>query len=132
LQLQFGDDYFDRAVPKEIQKACQAKRIDDEDGDKLPVETYLDWIHLQKIVVQKEVRDTVKEVLSIQLQSEGGGKHFYSSWFDAVNRIRRIVAHPSGRSYKDDDLQVISLVVEHLTNTLPLAYQRGEYDSPLS
>lgn len=132
LRLQFGDGYFDQAVPKEIQKACQAKRIDDEAGEKLPVEAYLDWIQLQKIVVQKEVRDSVKEVLSIQLQNEGGGKHFYSGWFDAVNRIRRIVAHPSGRSYKDDDLQVISLVVEHLTNTLPQSYQMGEFDPPLS
>lgn len=132
LRIQFGDDYFDRSVPKEIQKVCQAKRIDDEDGEKLPVETYLDWIQLQKIVVQKEVRDSVKEVLSIQLQSEGGGKHFYSSWFDSVNRIRRIVAHPSGRSYKDEDLHVISLVVEHLVNTLPSRYTIGELAPPLA
>lgn len=132
LQIQFGDDYFDRVVPKEIQKACQAKRIDDEDGEKLPVETYLDWIQLQKIVVQKEVRDSVKEVLSIQLQTEGGGKHFYSAWFESVNRIRRIVAHPSGRSYKDDDLSIISLVVEHLVNSLPSAYTVGEFAPPLA
>ncbi|MBY5516209.1 DGQHR domain-containing protein [Rhizobium leguminosarum] len=132
LRAQFGDDYFDRSVPKEIQKACQAKRIDDEDGEKLPVEAYLDWIQLQRIVIQKDVRDSVKEVLSIQLQDEGGGKHFYSAWFESVNRIRRIVAHPSGRSYKDDDLRVISLVVEHLVNSLPSAYTVGEFVPPMS
>ncbi|MBB3391609.1 DGQHR domain-containing protein [Rhizobium sp. BK275] len=132
LRIQFGDDYFDRAVPKEIQKVCQAKRIDDEDGEKLPVETYLDWIQLQKIIVQKEVRDTVKEVLSIQLQNEGGGKHFYSGWFDSINRIRRIAAHPNGRSYKDDDLQVISLVVEHLVNSLPSDNMEGEFAPPMT
>jgi hypothetical protein len=87
---------------------------------------------LQKIAVQKEVREVVKDVLSIQMQDEGGGKHFYSGWFDSVNRIRRIVAHPSGRSYKDDDLKVLSLVAEHLANTLPPTYVEGEYEPPLS
>lgn len=132
LRAIYGEEYFDLGVPKEIQKVCQAKRIDDEGDDKLPVETYLDWIQLQKIAVQKEVRDAVKEVLSVQMLDEGGGKHFYSGWFDAVNRIRRIVAHPSGRSYKDEDLKVLSLVTEHLANTLPGTYVRGEFEPPLS
>lgn len=132
LRSHFGEAYFDKAVPKEIQKACQAKRIDDEDGEKLPVETYLDWIQLQKIATQKEVRDSVKGALSIQLPDEGGGKHFYSAWFDSVNRIRRIAAHPSGRSYKDDDLLIISLVIEHLVNSLPTSYTTGEFAPPLT
>jgi DGQHR domain-containing protein len=131
LRAVYGDDYFDQGVPKEIQKACQAKRIDDEAGDKLPVEAYLDWIQLQRIAVQKEIRDSVKDVLSVKLDDEASGKHFYSSWFDAINRIRRIVAHPSGRSYKDEDLKVLSLVVEHLTNTLPQNYISGDFEPPL-
>ncbi|HEV2818117.1 MAG TPA: DGQHR domain-containing protein [Allosphingosinicella sp.] len=132
LRLIYGDDYFEQAVPKEIQKACQAKRIDDDVGEKLPVEAYLDWIQLQKIAVLKDVRGEVKEVLSIRLDGEGGGKHFYSEWFEAVNRIRRIVAHPSGRSYKDDDLKVLSSVAEHLVNTLPHMYLEGRFEVPLS
>ena len=132
LRSIFGDEYFDLGVPKDIQKACQAKRIDEDSGERLPVETYLDWIQLQKIAVQKEVRDAVKDVLSIQMDYEGGGKHFYSGWFDAFNRIRRIVAHPGGRSYKDDDLRVLSLVSEHLANTLPANFVEGEYGPPLS
>lgn len=131
LRSIYGDAFFDVGVPKEIQKACQAKRIDDEAGDKHTVETYLDWIQLQKIATQKDVRDAVKEVLSIQLQDEGGGKHFYSGWFDAFNRIRRIVAHPGGRSYKDDDLAVLSLICEHLANTLPPTFVEGEFAPPL-
>ncbi len=131
LRSIYGDAFFDVGVPKEIQKACQAKRIDDEAGDKHTVETYLDWIQLQKIATQKEVRDAVKEVLSIQLQAESGGKHFYSGWFDAFNRIRRIVAHPGGRSYKDEDLAVLSLICEHLADTLPPPFVEGEFAPPL-
>ncbi|AJA09875.1 hypothetical protein SKP52_14965 [Sphingopyxis fribergensis] len=131
LRAIYGDDFFDLGVPKEIQKACQAKRIDDEAGEKHSVETYLDWIQLQKIAVQKEVREAVKEVLSIQLQEEGGGKHFYSGWFDGFNRIRRIVAHPGGRSYKDEDLKTLSLISEHLANTLPGNFILGEFEPPL-
>lgn len=132
LQLKFGPTYFDEIVPKEIQKACQAKRIDDDLDEKLPVETYLDWIQIQKIAVLKEIRDDVKAVLSIKLSNEGSGKHFYTSWFDAVNRIRRIAAHPAGRTYKDEDLQTLSAVVEHLREHLPHMYLEGKYDAPIS
>jgi len=128
----YGEAFFDLGVPKEIQKTCQAKRIDDEAGDKHTVETYLDWIQLQKIAIQKEVRDAVKDVLSIQMLDEGDGRHFYSGWFDAFNRIRRIVAHPSGRSYKDDDLKTLSLISEHLANTLPSNLVKGEFEPPLA
>jgi DNA sulfur modification protein DndB len=132
LRAKFGDNYFEIVVPKEIQKASQAKRIDDEGGDRLPVETYLDWIQLQKISVQKEVRDGLKDVLSIRMAAEARGKHFYTDWFEAVNRIRRIAAHPNGRSYKDEDLSIISLVVEHLANTLPQFYIEGEFAPPVT
>lgn len=132
LRLIYGDDFFEQAVPREIQKACQAKRIDDDTGEKLPVETYLDWIQLEKIASQKDIREQVKDVLSIRLDHESGGKHFYSGWFDDINKIRRIVAHPSGRSYKDEDLKVLSSVVEHLVNTLPHMYLEGQFDAPLS
>jgi DNA sulfur modification protein DndB len=132
LQLKFGSTYFDDIVPKEIQKACQAKRIDDDLDEKLPVETYLDWIQISKIAVLKEIRDDVKAVLSIKLSSEGSGKHFYTSWFEAVNRIRRIAAHPAGRTYKDEDLETLSVVVEHLREHLPNMYLKGNYDAPVS
>jgi DGQHR domain-containing protein len=131
LRKIYGDNFFDVGVPKEIQKSCQAKRIDDQAGDKHAVETYLDWIELQKVATQKDVRDAVKEVLSIQMQDEGGGKHFYSGWFDTFNRIRRIVAHPGGRAYKDDDLKILSLIAEHLANTLPASFIDGEFEPPL-
>lgn len=132
LRSLYGEEYFDLAVPKEIQKACQAKRIDDEAGDKLPVETYLDWIQLPKIIEKKDVRDQIKEALSIRLSGESPGKHFYGTWFEHLNRIRRIVAHPSGRTYKDDDLDVVSQVVEHLAEALPPAYREGEFAPPLA
>ncbi len=132
LRTNFGSSYFDEIVPKEIQKACQAKRIDDDLEEKLPVETYLDWIQIQKISLLKEIRDDVKSVLSIRLNSDASGKHFYTSWFEAINRIRRIAAHPSGRTYKDEDLETLSLVVAHLREHLPRMYLEGSYDAPIS
>ncbi len=120
LRSIYGDEFFDLGVPKEIQKACQAKRIDEDSGEKLPVETYLDWIQLQKIAVQKEVRDAVKDALSIQMFDEGGGKHFYSGLFDEFNKNRRDCgASRPPLHTKNDDLRVLSLGTEHLADTLP-------------
>jgi DNA sulfur modification protein DndB len=38
----------------------------------------------------------------------------YVKWFDEVNRIRRIPAHPYKRSYSRDDLQLLKLITAHL------------------
>lgn len=132
LRERFGENYFELAVPKEVQKTCQAKRIDDESEDKLPVEEYLDWIQFAKLATMKEIRDEVKGALSIRLSSDPAGKHFYSSWFDAINRIRRVPAHPSGRAYKAADIETLSVVVDHLKSNLPPQYLEGRFDAPIS
>lgn len=125
LRHKFGDDYFDVVVPKEVQKACQTKRIDDDSEEKLPVEEYLDWIQFARLAGMKELRDEVKAALSIRLPSDGSGKHFYASWFDAVNKIRRVAAHPSGRAYKPADIEILAIIVDHLRSNLPPAYADG-------
>ena len=125
LRSKFGEGFFDEVVPKEMQKACQIKRVDDDSEEKLPVEDYLDWIQFAKLASMKEIRDEVKEVLSIRLDEDPHGKHFYSSWFDAINRIRRIPAHPSGRAYKDNDIAVLAVVVDHMKSNLPEHYVDG-------
>ena len=132
LREKFGENYFDIVVPKEVQKACQARRIDDESDEKLAVEEYLDWIQFAKMATMKEIRDEVKPALSIRLKDDQSGKHFYSSWFDAINLIRRVAAHPSGRAYKAKDIEVLSIVVDHLRSNLPHAYSEGRHDAPLS
>jgi len=132
LREAFGDNYFEVAIPKEVQKSCQVKRIDDESEEKLPVEEYLDWIQFAKLSTMKEIREEVKGALSIRLASDPAGKHFYAGWFDSINRIRRIAAHPSGRAYKADDIDVLSVVVDHLRSNLPQSYAEGRFDASIS
>lgn len=131
LRRKFGENFFEEVVPKEMQKACQIKRIEDDAEEKLPVDEYLDWIQYAKIASMKEVRDEVKDALSIPLPDEPSGKHFYSAWFEAINRIRRIPAHPSGRAYKAKDIEVLSIVVDHLRSNLPEHYVDGMADASL-
>lgn len=132
LRERFGENFFEVVVPKDVQKACQIKRVDDESEDKLPVEEYLDWIQYAALAGIKDIRDEVKDVLSIPLPDEPSGKHFYRGWFDAINRIRRIPAHPSGRAYKDKDIEVLSIVVDHLKSNLPEHYVDGMADASVS
>lgn len=80
----------------------------------------------------KEIREEVKGALSIRLPSDPAGKHFYAGWFDSINRIRRIAAHPSGRAYKADDIDVLSVVVDHLRSNLPQSYAEGRFDASIS
>ena len=72
------------------------------------------------------------KLLSIPLPDEPSGKHFYRGWFDAINKIRRVAAHPSGRAYKASDLEVLSIVVDHLKSNLPEHYVDGVADASLS
>jgi DGQHR domain-containing protein len=132
LRAKFGEEFFETVVPKEVQKACQIKRVDDDSVEKLNVEDYLDWINYAKLASLKEIREEVKPVLSIRLADDPHGKHFYSTWFDAINRIRRIPAHPSGRAYKDNDISVLAIVVDHLKSNLPDHYVDGKTDAPIS
>jgi DNA sulfur modification protein DndB len=74
----------------------------------------------------KEIREEVKDALSIRLPPDQSGKHFYSTWFDSINRIRRIPAHPSGRAYKPKDIETLAIVVDHLKSTLPQEFAEGQ------
>jgi DNA sulfur modification protein DndB len=125
LRKKFGSKFFEQAVPKLIQKDCHNKRIDDDVEPQLPVETYLDWLQIRKIVEQKTVRDIFASTLSIQLEDENKGRHFYAAWFDQINEIRRISAHPAGRQYKEEDLEFLDLIYSQLTEKLPSNYFSG-------
>lgn len=125
LKKKYGSSFFDEAVPKQIQKACHDKRIDDDAQPQLPVETYLDWLQIRKIVEQKNVRELFASSLSIQLEGEGKGRHFYAAWFDQINEIRRISAHPAGRQYKEDDLEFLDFIFAQLKEKLPSQYFLG-------
>ncbi|MEM6890144.1 MAG: DGQHR domain-containing protein [Pseudomonadota bacterium] len=122
LKNEYGERFFEMGVPKEIQKACQTKRIDDDVENQLPIEAYLDWLQIRKIVEQRKLRDKFKDVLSIQMDDEPNGRHFYASWFDRMNEVRRIPAHPAGRQYKAKDTEFLNAVVSSLKEQLPEEY----------
>lgn len=126
LREEFGDQFFEQWVPKEIQKACQSKRIDDNLDDQLPVEHYLDWLQVRKIIEQRELRDKFNDTLSIQMLDEKKGRHAYFAWFDRINEIRRISAHPAGRQYKEEDIDFLRFVVSALEKRLPEDYAEGQ------
>lgn len=122
LKMEFGQKFFEKSVPKDIQKDCQNKRIDANPEDQLPVEAYLDWLQLRKIVEQKNLRQLFSDTLSIQMPEEKNGRHLYVGWFDKINEIRRISAHPAGREYKDEDISFLDFVVFEVQNKLPPKY----------
>lgn len=132
LRERVGDGWFEKVVSKEVQKSCQSRRIDDDSTDKLAVEEYLDWIQFINLAKVKDIREDVKGAISIRLPNEAGGKHFYVEWFDAINRIRRIAAHPSGRAYRREDIEILSIVVDHLESHLPSAFTSRGPDASLS
>lgn len=119
LKNRDGTKFFEKGVPKQIQKACQAKRIDDDVDKQLPVETYLDWLDIKKVAEDKANRPLVKEALSIKLDDDPSGRHIYFSWFDTFNEIRRIAAHPAGRHYTQADIDFLNHIVGRLQSQLP-------------
>ncbi len=126
LREEFGEQFFEQCVPKEIQKTCQSKRIDDDLTDQLSVEHYLDWLQVRKIIEQRELRDKFNDTLSIQMPDEKKGRHAYFAWFDRINEIRRISAHPAGRQYKEEDVDFLRFVVGVLEKRLPEDYAEGQ------
>lgn len=119
LKDKYGEQFFEQGVPREIQKACQAKRIDDDVEEQLPVEHYLDWLQVRKIVEQRDLREKFKGTLGILMPGETKGQHKYAAWFDRINEIRRISAHPAGRQYKEEDITFLKFIVETLTDQIP-------------
>lgn len=103
------------------------KRIDDDLEAQLPVETYLDWLHVRKVIEQKEIRARFLDTLSIKMNDEKTGRHFYTSWFDRINEIWRISAHPAGRQYKEEDIDFLNFIARTLREKLPDRYTETRY-----
>jgi hypothetical protein len=114
LRANWGGDFFDRGIPhKEIKLAAMNKMYDDKEKQ-MPPETYLDVIELKKIVEHQQNWEAFKETLSIQLLDERKGQAKYLKWMERLNEVRRIAAHPFGRTYKPDDLDFLEFIDEQL------------------
>lgn len=116
LREVYGPDFFDKAITnKEIQKSAYAKLVDDDAPEKQGPEGYLDFIELKKIVESKENWPHFQEILAIPLPGERKGQSKHIKWFDEINRIRRISAHPYGKRYNPNDIEILKTVCDALT-----------------
>jgi DNA sulfur modification protein DndB len=112
LRKLYGDDekYLSKAVKnKDILQSAYKKQQEVDADDQGPLETYIDFIDFKKIIETKENWPSFQDALNIRLPGEAHGAR-YIKWFDELNRIRRIPAHPYGKKYKDSDLEVLESV----------------------
>lgn len=104
-----SDEGLKKAVDnKEILKKAFEKQLDDQDRKDLG--TYLEFIDLRKIVEVPKNWDAFKPDFHIQLPGEQSGRAKYVSWFDEINKLRRISAHPYNRGYSDEEIERIKTV----------------------
>jgi DGQHR domain-containing protein len=112
-----GSNFLDRAVRnQEILVDAFKKRtqvpVDEQDA----LETYLDFVDFRKIVESKENWFHFENELSIPLPDEKKGQAKYVKWFDEINRLRRIPAHPFGKRYRDEDIALLDYVFQQLSD----------------
>lgn len=118
LHRQLGEQFFELVVPKSIQMKAHDKRLDDPAENRMPIESYLDFLDLRKIVENRQVWPLFEVFLSISLPGEKG-KAKYLSWMERINEIRRIPAHPHGRSYQPEDIEILEHIGGELESRLP-------------
>lgn len=101
------DEYWEMGVKsRDIKTKAYARSQDYSVGDRGPLETYLDFIELKKII-EKEHWKIFKAEFDIPKPGvKGTAKNV--DWMDRINELRRISAHPSdNRNYKADDFDFI-------------------------
>ena len=115
LKTAYVGDYFDKGIPqKDIKLSAMNKRYEDGDNP-MPPENYLDVIELKKIIEHQKNWELFKDSMNIQLSDEKKGQAKYVRWLDRLNTVRRIPAHPFGRSYKQEDLDFLDDLDEQLS-----------------
>jgi DNA sulfur modification protein DndB len=116
LKREYGENFFDEGISnKDIQVSAYKKRLDDEGAKRGGPERYLDFVDLRKIVEQKENWPHFECVFNIPLPNQRRGLAKYVLWFEEVNRIRRVSAHPYERTYSESDLRILQLVSTKLS-----------------
>ena len=121
LKKHYGDssDYLvDAGLPAddygELAKRQQEHRK--KYNEKLPLETFIDFIKWKQIVQKPDNWPLVKDVVAFNLEAKGNpNRKELTSWFDKMNDIRRIPAHPFGRErYSDDEIDVLKFLYKEL------------------
>ncbi len=118
LKHLFGDDYWQRGVTdKKMKTEAYGKYLDEEDRG-LPLETYLDFISLKKIIENKQNWACLKNVFNIPEPGEKGlAKNL--KWMDRLNEFRRISDHLTrDRGYKVEDFDYIDYIHRSLMENI--------------
>lgn len=118
LKLRFGEGYWQKGVVDKKMKAdAYAKSLDEEERG-LPLETYLDFIDLKKIIENKQNWPDFRDVFDIpEVGEKGRAKNL--KWMDRINELRRISAHPTrDRGYKVEDFEYIEYIHRTLLGRL--------------
>ena len=112
--------YFEKGVTnRDMKVAAYKKSVEYDEGDRGPLETYLDFIDLKKIVEAKDRWPIFKSAFDVRLTDDSKVQAKNVRWMDRINELRRIPAHPAdGRNYKAEDFEVIDFVYNTLTNRL--------------
>jgi len=108
-----GDDNLRKAVDnKEILKKAFEKKLDEDDKQR-DLGTYLDFLDLRKIAETPKNWEHVKSSLSITLPDESQNRKGIK-WFDEINKLRRVGAHPYNRGYDDAEIAKIRYIYSAL------------------
>ena len=114
LKTNYLSEYFEKGIPqKDIKLGAIGKKYDDKDSS-MPPENYLDVIELKKIIEHPQNWELFKGTMNIQMPGEKKGQAKYLKWLEKLNEVRRIPAHPYGRSYQDEDIEFLEFIDEQL------------------
>ncbi|WP_024517131.1 DGQHR domain-containing protein [Bradyrhizobium sp. Tv2a-2] len=101
LKQRYGDRYYTAGIPqKDIRMKGLDRQQDAEVDEQLDPITYLDVVDLKKIVEHKNNWLYFEPTMNIRMRDDRRGNAKNISWFDTLNDIRKIMAHPANRSYK--------------------------------
>jgi hypothetical protein len=109
-----GDKFLQRSVKNQkILTSAFEKQMQVDVERQAELETYIDFIEFKHIIETKDNWPLFQDTLSIRLPEE---KHAarYVKWFDEINRLRRVAAHPFGKSYKEEDIEILDAVFDAL------------------
>jgi hypothetical protein len=108
------DDLITGVGNKEIVKKAFEKRVDSDDDKKKDLATYLDFIDLRRIVETSKNWENFKDKLNIPLPDEPTNRSKCVSWFNEINKLRRVSAHPYNRGYDDTEFSTIRYIYDRL------------------
>jgi len=115
LQKAYGRNYFTTGVPqKDIRMKGLERQQDAVPEEQLEPATYLDIVDLKKVVEHTQNWKLFEKTLSIRQPTDRNGLAKYVSWFDRLNDIRKIMAHPTNRAYKDGDFLFLAFLEAEL------------------